>query len=68
MSRLDRWLLRAAALGVILLALYAYSTVLVEHAVWKIQITQAVNALGVAARPAALPRPVQPAPSPPEPK
>jgi hypothetical protein len=54
MSALDKWLLRAAAVAVVLLALYVYSGVLVDHLIWKMQITQAVNGLGQAAKPGGL--------------
>jgi len=52
LSRLDRWLLRAACVAVCLLALYAYSTAVVNFAVWRMQTTQAVNALLQTAKPA----------------
>ena len=50
-STVDRWLLRCAAVGVLLLALYVYSDVLVNHLIWKMQITQAVNGLSQAVKP-----------------
>jgi hypothetical protein len=62
MSRLDEWLVRAAAVCLILLALYAYSWALLDHVTWKIQVTQAINALSQAAKgPAPLALPPRPA-------
>jgi hypothetical protein len=65
MSMLDRWLLRIACAGVILLALYGYSWVLLDQYGWRVQVTQVINALGQAAKlggPSPVPRPMPPEP------